>query len=353
MTALKLLAGPTAFNTIRREGLRPDLFRVVAGASGGPKWFVLYGLDRYLFSEFLSGPDHKLVTIGSSAGAWRLACLGTAAPLAAIDRLADVYSRQRYSDKPTAAEVTASARTMVADILGPDGGQEIVSNQRVGTHFVTNRCKGVNSFNKFKLGGNMALSALSNMVSRSALGLYLERTLFSSMGAESPFTGLTDFPTRLVKMTQANVHDALLASGSIPFALEGVRNIAGAAPGLYVDGGIIDYHFDLPFHQEEGLVLYPHFATTLIPGWFDKKLVWRKPGLANYHNVLLLAPSDSFVQGLPYGKIPDRGDFKSMGYATRLNYWQIVMKESERLADEFIELLNTGDVSATLERLTF
>lgn len=38
---LRFLAGPEAMARIRTEDLHEDLFDVVAGASGGPKWLAL------------------------------------------------------------------------------------------------------------------------------------------------------------------------------------------------------------------------------------------------------------------------------------------------------------------------
>ncbi len=78
--------------------------------------------------------------------------------------------------------------------------------------------------------------------------------------------------------------------------------------------------------------MYPHFYPYLTPGWFDKALKWRKANPAHLHNVVLLCPSPSWVQSLPYGKIPDRNDFK-LPDSTRINYWQTVIQRSEELAD--------------------
>ena len=36
-----------------------------------------------------------------------------------------------------------------------------------------------------------------------------------------------------------------MASGSIPIVMKRVRNISCAPKGIYRDGGLIDYHFDL------------------------------------------------------------------------------------------------------------
>lgn len=336
MSSLRIFAGPDALPRLREEGLHADQFRVMLGASGGPKWFVLYGLDRYLFGEFFADRPERLLTLGSSVGAWRMCCLATADPVAAIDRLADLYSHERYSAQPTTGEITAKARLLLQTVLGPTGDREIADNTRFKTHIVAGRGKGFGSSERRWLQG-LALggAALANVADRRLLSLFIQRTLFSVEAERSPWSELRDLDTQLVSLTRDNIFDAMMASGSIPFALDGERNIAGAAPGLYWDGGITDYHFDLPFHEGTELVLYPHFSPVLIPGWFDKRLPWRKPSAANYRNVVLLTPSAEFVDSLPYGKIPDRSDFAALDYQTRQRYWQKVLDRSQQLADDF------------------
>ncbi len=343
MSSLSLYAGEKALAQIQAEGLHSDLFKLMVGASGGPKWFVLYGLDRYLFGEFFAERKDALATLGSSAGAWRLSCLATSNPVRAIDTLADLYSTQRYSAKPTAKEVTEKATTMLHRALGPDGSKELVQNKKIKQHIIADRCRGLLSITgKIGLGLGLALAAGSNLIDRRLLSLYFERVVFNNHDHSCDLTMLRDLSTREVKLTQNNVYDALIASGSIPFVLEGVRNISGSAKGLYLDGGITDYHFDVPFHTIDGLVLYPHFYPRVIPGWFDKHLRWRQVVKSHYDNVLLVVPSGEFVTNLPYGKIPDRADFKKMGYEQRVKYWQNVMRESQRLAEDFSAMVETG-----------
>lgn len=344
MYSLSIYAGPRALEKIREEGVRPAHFSVVVGASGGPKWFVLYGLVRYLFGDFFAGRSEPLATLGSSAGAWWLGCLGTATPIAALDRLAELYSTEHYSSRPDAREVSGKARVMLREVLGPEGGRELVCNQRIRTHILADRCRAVlDTDNRVALGLGLALAATSNLLSRRLLGLWFERVVFNNHQHPCELARLRDMRTLDVKLTEENVHDALVASGSIPLVLEGVRDIAGGKPGLYFDGGITDYHFDLPFHASDGLVLYPHFYPRVVPGWFDKHLPWRKVDRRYYNNVVLVAPSREFVAALPYGKIPDRDDFRRLPYGERVGYWQRVLGESARLAEDFARLVEHGE----------
>lgn len=341
MTALAIHAGARARARIIEEGLHPDQFQVMVGASGGPKWFVLYGLDRYLFGEFFAGRQRPLLTLGSSAGAWRLACLSTSTPVAAIERLAELYSHERYSQQPTPREVSSQARTMLHQVLGDDGAAEIANNEIFRLHIVADRFRGLQAGSpRWQQAAWLGASATLNGLSRRSLNWFLERTLFTNLGDQSPWLYLDDIATTTVKLQTENVVDALIASGSIPFVLEAVTEIAGARPGLYWDGGISDYHFDLPFLEGDDLVLYPHFQGRVVPGWFDKHLPWRHASASNYDNVVLLAPSPEFVARLPRGKLSDRNDFKTLEYHERVEVFQEVLSRSQMLADDFAALVS-------------
>ena len=343
MAALSIHAGETARARILEQGISADAFDVLVGASGGPKWFVLHGLDQYLFGDFFAGRSKPLYTLGSSAGAWRMCCMATADPVAAVDRLAQLYSHQRYSSKPDTTEVTQQAWAMLHKVLGDSGAAEIVANPVFQTHVIADRCRGLKTDARaWRQALHLAASATCNTLSRRSLGWFFERTVFTPQPHASPWQALNDLPTRLSPLREDNVFAAMIASGSIPFVLDGVRNIDHAKEGLYWDGGITDYHFDLPFWQGDGLVLYPHFQGAVIPGWFDKHLAWRQAHRQNYHNVVILAPSPEFVASLPNGKLSDRSDFENFDYAQRLEIFQQVLARGQELATEFAEIVQHG-----------
>lgn len=343
MTSLTIYAGPKAFQRISEEGIHRAQFDTLVGASGGPKWFVLYGLDQYLFGDFFAGASTPLTTIGSSAGAWRMCCLATADPVASIDRLATRYSEQKYSETPTVAEITEQAKLMVAYVLGATGAAEIVQNPYFKTHIIADRCRGLpESAGKPLQTLMLGSAAVANLASRRTLSWFFERTVFTNGEASLPVQW-QDMASTAVSLTNQNIVDAMMATGSIPFVLEGVKNIAGSKPGLYWDGGITDYHFDLPFNSSDKLVLYPHFSGTVIPGWFDKKIPWRKVHESNFENVVLVTPSKEFTADLPHGKIPDREDFNNFAYEERVEYWREVLARSKALAADFARLINSKE----------
>jgi len=339
-------AGPMALEHIQQHGLRQDDIAVLVGASGGPKWFCLFGLDQYLAGEFFRGRQQPLQLLGSSAGAWRFGCFAQADPVAASQRFCDAYRTLCYAKDAGIDEITATSAT-VMDAVFPTQQhlQQVIDNPVFRLNFIVARSRKLNSGSgKAAQLGALTLTAAANLVSRKTLGLFYQRYLFQhpASGGTNPtnsfFADLQDLPTQRIPLTVDNLKPALLASGAIPLVISPVRHIPGAGFGHFVDGGITDYHFDWPFCNE-GLVLYPHFYPHLTPGWFDKSLGWRRAKGKNLQNMVLLCPSAAWVRSLPFGKIPDRTDFSSLSDEVRIAYWHEVTQRSFELA----EALKTGN----------
>lgn len=337
---LEIYAGENALTTIQEHGFKQELFTNFLGASGGPKWFTLYALDKYMFGEFFKNKQQSLNLIGSSVGAFRTACFAQQDPVAAIERLAKNYHETSYSDKAKPEEVSAKAVEMMDAIFGKSGEQEIVDNRHFKAHFIVAKCKGlVASENKLLQGMGLAKSYLNNRISRPLLNSQYERFIFQSSNSDLQLNDPDNISTTHLPLSTANIRKALLASGSIPMVMEGITNIENSPKGMYRDGGIVDYHFDFEI-KNTGLTLYPHFSSTLKAGWFDKNLS-RKVRMKHYNNTVLVCPSAKFIAALPHQKIPDRNDFVVMKREQRMDYWQQVMKDSEKLAEAFDQLVQT------------
>ena len=197
----------------------------------------------------------------------------------------------------------------------------------------------------------LSIAAAANLVHRRSLGAFFERILFHDERDRAPFFDAGGFPMRRIPLRETNLADAVRATGAIPLVLSGVRDIAGAPQGVYRDGGVIDYHLDLPHSADEKLTLYLHFIDRIVPGWFDKKLTWRKPDPAHVDRTVLVSPSPEFVTRLPYAKIPDRRDFVNFTPADRVRAWRTVVDMCDELADEFHEVLERGQLAARLQPL--
>ncbi len=356
MIALRIQAGPRARAHLREHGLRPQDVRVVPGAAGGPKALILNALDRLLLAHWLPQSGHTVHLIGSSVGAWRmgLACLHDAG--AAFKRWADDYVRQDYPSEAGKPPSPATVSRIFADRLHDHFAgreDEVLSHPGYRVHVITSRGRHLLTRDGAR-GSRLTTpvgylgAALTNMASRRAMGAWLERVIFSDPRDALPFP-LDDFRTVRASLTAQNLEPSILASCTVPFWLESVRDIPGGPRGAYWDGGITDYHLHLPYAaMSDGLVLYPHFQPRIIPGWLDKGLKHRHRATAWLDNLVLLSPQRSWVDTLPGSKLPDRSDFKAFGmnHEARKTAWRRAINESDRLADEMAELLARPSIEA-------
>jgi hypothetical protein len=341
--ALRFLAGPTALRSLRRDGFACDRIGAIAGASGGAKWLVLSQLDRVIIDRVLPALAAPVYLVGSSIGSWRFACYAQQDAAVALDRFEEAYLEQRYSERPGVDEITGRSREILDHLLGAGGAKEIVSHPVLRTNVITVRARHlVASESRPALAAGLLLAATSNLVSRRTLGAFFVRSIFYDPRDLPPFFEARGFPLERTPLTEQNLAAAILASGSIPLVLRGVRDIAGAPRGIYRDGGIIDYHLDLDTSPDGKLTLFPHFFDYLKPGWFDKKLAWRRHAARHIDRMILVCPSAEFVSRLPNRKVPDRTDFETMEPSHRRRVWRGVVAACEELADEFDEVLEHG-----------
>lgn len=341
MKALNLIAGKTARKRIKESGLGPEHLRLIVGASGGPKWLVLKGLDQFLCHNWLPKAPQMIDLVGSSIGAWRMTVYAHPEPGKTFDDFIDSYFSFRTDNVATASELTKVSYDIIHALYPPAEVDRLIANPNRNLNIVAVRGRGMaGSKGKATEAAGMLAAAMANRVSRTHLARFFERVVFHSGEQVACPDVWHGFGRVDVPLTPETLADALMASGSIPFVSEPVLDIEGAGAGVYRDGGVIDYHFDIPWKYRDGIVLYPHFYDHIVPGWFDKSRPSRRAvGLA-WDQVLLLAPSLEFVSTLPGGKITDRKDFSEMPDDVRLARWKIVVDESERLADEFAELLD-------------
>ena len=302
---LDIRVGADARRHIEERGLEPQDIACIPAAAGGPKGLALLPLDRLLAREWLPRAG-RVELIGASIGAWRMAALAQDDPLAAIHRLQHAYLReQNYPHRATPTQVAAVCRSVARAV---SVGSRLQPRSGVSLSIITARALG-----PLVAGTRSAFAraALANAFARNRLAAHLRRVVFQA-GMPSQLAVADDgFGYETVALTTANREDVLLASGSIPLVCDPVRDIDGAPPGAYWDGGLIDYHLLLPYRTLGRIVLYPHFVPWITPGWLDKSLRWRaRPRLhAWLSNVILIAPSAAMLDLLPNGKLPDRQDF--------------------------------------------
>ncbi len=350
--ALTIRAGKRALARIRERGLQPADIAIIPGAAGGPKGLGIQGLDLTLFGDWLARAPQPRTLIGASIGSWRFASACLPDPAAGIRRLGELYTSQRYSKGASMAEISLSCRQLLDDLLqGEDAS--ILNNPHYHLNIMVVKSHGLlRHDHKAALGAGLGAVISNNLINRKRLRGHFDRLLMHDPRFAPPLSKLNDFRSHFHHLNHSNLRQSLMASASIPMVMEAVRDIPGVGPGAYRDGGLLDYHLDLPY-AGDGLVLYPHFTDRVIPGWFDKSLPWRRPDPVHMQDVVLLAPSADYLSRLPHGKLPDRSDFKHYlgDDAGRERYWRSAMAESARLGDEFLELADSGRLAGQLQAL--
>ncbi|MGH1366314.1 MAG: patatin-like phospholipase family protein [Calditrichia bacterium] len=352
MSMLHWYAGAEARERIEQNGLHPNLIRWIIGAAGGPKWLLLSKLDQVLFGEWLQGVSHPIHLTGGSIASWRLAAACMKDPAAATRRLQHHYIHQYYDQKPSPADVTRVVDHILHQLLGESGKSELLSHPFLRHNIITVRSRHLLGTDlKPLLMPMLGVAATANAIHPRTMSAFFERILFHHPSSNFPTELANPMPTKHVVLTNENILKALTASGSIPLVMSGIRDIPDAPAGTYHDGGIADYHIEANFNTGDGIVLYPHFMSRIIPGWFDKFLSWRKPRKRNLRNILMLAPSPEFVSKLPNGKITDRNDFYIYEQDERIRIWEAVATAGQQLADEFMEAVSSETVVEKLRPL--
>lgn len=357
-SSIVLRAGSKALERIRRNGLSPIDVAVIPGAAGGPKALGIMGLDLALFADWLPQAPRERDLVGASIGSWRFAAVCRGDIRDAFRDFGDIYCGQRYPPKPSQRMVSESAHTNTRQLLEGRESQ-VLAHPYYRLHVLTTRGLGaMASRTRFGTPTGFAIAGLANAISRKHLRHFAERMWFHDPRGMPSWMGEGDtqrdnafridhFHTRTAPLSVENLHPALWASAAIPMVMEGVQSIQGAPYGTYWDGGIVDYHLHLPYHRANGITLYPHFTDRIIPGWLDKPLPWRRARGLWLENLLLVSPSPAYLATLPFGKLPDRSDFKRFGTNgdAREIYWRRAMAESARMGDEFLRLADSGEIA--------
>ncbi len=353
---LVIAAGATAYDHIRKNGLSSEDIRLVLGASGAAKWLVLYGLDAAIFSDWFRGRKEPLPLWGTSIGAWKFAAAAQTEPVLAFNALKHGYIHQYYAGRVTPARISRESDRIMAGFLQQTRVNEVLSHPflriAIGTvrcrHLLASRHRGVQLL-------GIGAGALLNRMSRRLQRLVMERVVFHHPGLDPRTLDFSGFPTRFVPLNLRNFKPALSASGAIPYVMEGVPDIAGAPAGVYRDGGILDYHPAAALSSDQnGLILYPHFYPWIVPGWFDKNNPGRRLTGPVTDRIILVAPSQTFVSRLPFGRIPDRKDFIRFkgNDAGRVAAWETAADMSRHLGDRFLEITRTGQIQEMVRPLS-
>lgn len=350
---LEYRAGPRAMELLRREGLRPERVRAVAGPASGPRWLALAGIDRALMESGLAAADGSAprLLVGASAGAWRMLAMASRDPHAAHARLVRGYVHQVFPRGVAPEAVSDGYRSMLADVLRDDDLRHIVSRPSTDVAVHITRLRGPLPWkSRVVQVAAMALGAALHRVSARAISLLSRRMLLHTR----PERFVPFFEGTVAPLTPGAILPAALASGTVPVYMAPVRSAGWAPRGIYVDGGLADYHLRQPYVAPgDGITLFPHFQERICAVWFDRGTPGRRPPTEAIADVLQVYPSREFVAGLPGGRLPERDDFLSMvdSPEERIRRWTETAARSEDLGAALLRDLGTGGWAERLRPL--
>lgn len=350
-------AGRRVLERIREGTFRPDGISTCIGPGSGPRWLVAAGFDLTLLREKILGKKRPVILLGASAGALRYAAWVQPEAEKSYRNLLDGYISLTFDNRDDRKTVASKIEAVIDSVVEDDAIPFALANRRYRLAVVTARARKLAAveWSPFQATG-LAFAFLSNALHRRCLYSFFERVLFYTGPIPPRFAFRKGFLGETVPLGEANFKPALLASSAIPLVVSGVRDIFGAPPGTYRDGGLVDYHLNGKYGEgEEDVTLFFSHQERIVPTWLDKRLSYRKPHEGVLENVLMVHPAAEFVEKLPGGRVPEREDFKLFWKepATRIANWRLAVERSSHFGEMFLELLESGklkDVVTPLSR---
>lgn len=355
MNELCVRAGKSAYEIIRAGDFTFDNVTTYVGAAPGPRWLVATGFDRSILKNGVLGNKRPTVLAGSSAGAMRFAAWMQPEPEKSYERLIDGYIAMNFTRKDTPETILQSIRDLIDSYIDDDALSFALNNKRYRLAIITARAKRLAASNvRWLQMLSLGTAFVCNGLSRRMIHRFFQRVVFHNSPILPYFCLNYDFRGQAIPLNEANFKHALLASAAVPLSAAGVRDIYGAPGGMYRDGGLTDYHLNQRYSGGKGAVtlLFNH-QRHLVPTWLDKNFSSRQPPREYLEDVLMVYPSTDFMRKLPYGRAPDREDFKR--YANnppkRMRDWRRAVAVSERLGEQFLELVASGRLREVTERM--
>ncbi|MDY0375736.1 MAG: patatin-like phospholipase family protein [Desulfobacterium sp.] len=352
---LLFLAGHRAYERIMTNGLSSDDVAMVVGASGAAKWLVLKELESAIFGLWFRKRTKLLHLFGTSIGSWKSAAAAQNDPVEAFDHLAHAYIHQIYRTTATPERIDLESQRIMDAYLDQNRVDEILAHPYCRLNFSAVRSTGAfSSDHPMAQMASLVSAWAKNWVSRRLVQRQYLPTLFHDPRDLPCFALNGEFPGGLAPLDRDNLRTALLASGSIPYMMKGVKDVPGAPLGVYRDGGMYHYHPAFDFmNGTDGIVLYPHFYSWATLGWFDKNRPSRMADGQLLADVLMLSPSPSFVAKLPFGRIPDRRDFLRLFRRDneRIQFWETAVSMGKSLGKSFLDAVDSGRIKTLVKRI--
>jgi len=355
MKDICIRAGSRVYDMIQDGEFDLDRITAFAGPATGPRWLVASGFDRGLLEHDILARSHPVLLAGASAGALRFAAWVQPDPLTQYDRLIDAYIAMHVTAQDTPETIREAVRMVIDAYVEDDALSFALTNKRYRLAIVAARARHCAAFDMALIQKPVIAGAfLANLCSHAWLYAFFRRIVFHSGPIRPRFCFSPGFRGEAYPLEEANFRYALLASSAIPLAVAGVRNIYGAPNGTYRDGCLVDYHLNQRYETtDDDVTLVFNHDRRLVPVWFDKWLRYRRLPEEVTRHVLLVHPSDEFIESLPGGRVPERKDFKTCvaNPAERQAAWKTVVEKSRHLGERFIEAVESGAVKKHVAKI--
>lgn len=355
MSRIRIKAGQKIYQIIKDGGFNFNSVSTYFGPAVGPRWLIASGFDLTLLKGGFLGRSKPVQLVGSSAGAFRFAAWLQPQAIECYNKLLDAYIDVRFTKNDTPATALEKITGIINNYLEDDALSFALANKKYRLVVITARSRGLVAFQNIwlqKLG--LATCFVFNYFSRDNIYKFADRVVFYNASKPPAFCLRSQFRGNYIQMNEVNFKYAVIASGAIPLVIDGVHDIYGAPRGVYRDGGLIDYHLSHQFAARENeTVLFFHHQERIIPGWLDKKITRRLPEPHTLNNVLMVFPSQSFIENLPGEKVPDRTDFVTYinDQEARIRNWRKAVELSVPLGEDFLELVESGKIRDVVEKL--
>ena len=350
--SMRALAGPgrpARAGAPARARPAPADVRVIPAAAGGPEGAGAEPAGPLPVRPLAARQRRRPCTCsGASIGAWRMACACLPDADAALAELAEDYITQHYAHAPgkhaDAAQRERGLRRQAAAAAGAARGRGAGPPAAPAARLHQPRPPPAAP----RQGGCAHAAGLPGRVRwptpRAAARWAAGWSAWSSATRATRCRSRCTTTARTAcRADAAEPGPAMLASCSIPFWLDAGAGHARRAAGAYWDGGITDYHLHLDYAaMADGLVLYPHFQQPRRARLAGQGLEAPPPRHArSWTTWWCWRRGPSGCARCRGGKLPDRSDFKPYGddEAGRQRDWRRALAESQRLADEFAELV--------------
>jgi hypothetical protein len=352
---IRVRAGKKAYELIRSGGFSLDRIATYFGPAGGPRWLISTGFDLTLLREGLLGRRQPLWLVGSSAGALRMAAWLQPEAGKSYRALMEAYIVTSYGRNATPETIRRSLIDIIDSYIDDDALSFALACKTYRLAILTARSKNLAGFEQPWLERiEVMLAFLANALHPALIHRFFERVVFY-YGVQPPdFCLRKGFRGRCFPLSEINFKSALIASGAIPMVISGVRDIFRAPDGIYRDGGLTDYHINQDYATRSGgLTLFFHHQERIVPNWMDKRLRKRRPPEAFLDSVVMVYPTEGFVERLPNGRIPDRTDFVTYidDPTTRIANWRRSVELAEPLGEEFLEMIESGRLKDEVEEI--